>query len=258
MLRTASVSRKAASVPLFAALVYFTAWSVPVWGVPVWGQDAGGFGGVQSLGIAASYSPDSSHMLIGESEQRRLWSAGIEYTRLLRQGSRLRLDYEGSVQPFYLESDPTLTSTVFTYGGHTFVTPGQPVRVVSVERGPVGSVPLGAGPSIPFYALYGRQNTYAAVLAPLGARIGVLPRRRVQPSFAINLGLVFSARDIPVDDAERFNFMFEFGPGVQVYSSARSSLRLEYLYHHVSNAHLGNQNPGVDQGVFRVTFSRHR
>ena len=253
MLRAAFVSRKAASATLFFVPVFLLAWVAPARG-----QDAGGFGGVQSIGIATSYSPDSSHMLIGDSEQRRLWSAGIEYTHLLHQRSGFRLDYEGSVQPFYLESDPTLTGTYFSYGGHTFVTPQTPVRVVTLERGPVGSLPLGSGSSLPFYALYGRQNTYAAVLAPLGARVGTLPRRRVQPSFAIHLGLVFSARDIPVDDADQFNFMFEFGPGVQVYTGARSALRLEYLYHHVSNAHLGNLNPGVDQGVFRLTFSRYR
>ena len=56
----------------------------------------------------------------------------------------------------------------------------------------------------------------------------------------------------------RTEYMFEFGPGVQVFTGARSALRLEYLYHHVSNAHLGNLNPGVDQGVFRLTFSRYR
>jgi hypothetical protein len=33
---------------------------------------------------------------------------------------------------------------------------------------------------------------------------------------------------------------------------------VEYIYRHVSNAGQGNQNPGVDQGVVRVTVSLHR
>jgi hypothetical protein len=31
---------------------------------------------------------------------------------------------------------------------------------------------------------------------------------------------------------------------------------VEYLYRHVSNGSLGDVNPGIDQGVFRVTISR--
>jgi hypothetical protein len=122
----------------------------------------------------------------------------------------------------------------------------------------VGTAILGRGGAAPIYATFGRQNTYAAALVPLGGRLSALPRSRIQPSFAIDLGFVVSSRDIPIDDADQFNYLFSFGPGVQVYSNMRSSVRLEYIYRHISNAHQGYQNPGVDQGVFRVTLSRHR
>ena len=113
--------------------------------------------------------------------------------------------------------------------------------------------PIGVGRSAPLYALYGRQDTYAAAFSPLGARINALPRWRVQPSFALDLGFVVSARDIPVDEADQFNYMFSLGPGVQFFSSPQASVRVEYIYRHVSNAGQGYQNPGIDQGVFRVT-----
>jgi hypothetical protein len=121
----------------------------------------------------------------------------------------------------------------------------------------VGVVTEGNGASAPIYAYYGRQNTYAAALSPLGARVSGFPRSRLQPSFALDLGFVVSSRDLPVDLADQFNYMFSFGPGVQVFSSARSSVRLEYIYRHISNAHQGYQNPGVDQGVIRLTLSRY-
>ena len=167
----------------------------------------------------------------------------MEYTHLLHQGRRFRLDYEGSVMPLFEETDPTVTGTIFTNGGQSIITPQTPVRVVSVYRGPVGSRAHGRNRNVPLYALYGRQDTYAAAFSPLGARISALPRWRVQPSFAIDLGFVLSARDIPVDDADQFNFMFSFGPGVQFFTSPQASLRVEYIYRHVSNAGLGERTP---------------
>jgi hypothetical protein len=69
---------------------------------------------------------------------------------------------------------------------------------------------------------------------------------------------VVATRDIPVENASQFNFMFSFGPGVQIYSTPQSSIRIEYIYRHISNAGLGNTNPGVDQGTFRFTIIRSR
>ena len=211
---------------------------------------------MQSYGFSTSYSKTSSHILIGDAGQRRIWTLGVEYTHLLHQGQRFRLDYEGSVMPLFEETDPTVTGTIFTNGGQSVITPQTPVRVIAVAHGPVGSAPVGVGLSVPLYALFGRQDTYAAAFSPLGARISALPRWRVQPSFALDLGFVVSARDIPVDEADRFNYMFSLGPGVQFFSSPQASVRVEYIYRHVSNAAQGYENPGIDQGVLRVTMSR--
>jgi len=221
-------------------------------------QDSGGFRGTSSFGLAASYSPDSSHILIGTAGQRRTWTFGAEYARLLHQTPQLRFDYEASLTPFFLESDPTVTATVFTSSGQTIVTQQTPERVVRVDHGPVGSILTGNGSMAPIYAIFGRQNTYAASIAPLGVRVSALPRWIVQPSFAVNLGFVVSARDIPIDDSDQFNYTFALGPGVQFFTGQRTSWRLEYLYRHISNAGQGAQNPGIDQGVVRLTVSRHR
>jgi hypothetical protein len=244
--------RKAVRVSLFAGLV-----CVSGWGAPGWGQEKGAVGGVESFGFSSTYSADSSHILIGISEQRRTWTLGAEFTHLLRLREKYRLDYEGSILPLYEETDPTLLGTIVTIGGQTFVSAEGPVRVVQVAHGPIGVVTQGSV-SAPIYAIFGRQDTYAASIAPLGARIRAFPRRRIQPSFALDLGFVVSARDIPVDQSDQFNYMFSFGPGVELFTSPQGSWRLEYIYRHVSNAHQGEQNPGVDQGVVRVTLSLHR
>lgn len=245
--------RKAALVSIFAALI-----SPPCLSRAVLGQEASGLGGVQSFGFSSSYSPDSSHILIGESEHRRIWTIGAEYTRRLHEDSLLRFDYEASLMPIYEETDPTLIGTKFTFAGQDFITPQPPVRVVSVAHGPVGTAATGLTTSVPLYALFGRQNTYAAAISPLGVRVSALPRWRFQPSMAVDLGFVISARDIPVDHASRFNYLIAMGPGLQFFGDNHTSWRVEYLYRHMSNAGQGNQNPGVDQGVVRVTVSRHR
>jgi hypothetical protein len=244
---------KAARVSIFAGLACISAL-----GVAGRGQEAGGFGGVESFGFSSSYSPTSTHILIGDAEHRRVLTLGAEYTRLLRQRPRYRLDYEGSVMPLYEEYDPTVTGAIFTLDGAPIVSPEAPVRVIYVSNAPIGFAATGQNMTAPIYAVYGRESTYGAALTPLGARISAFPRRRFRPSFSLDLGFVVSHRDIPVDGSDRFNYLFSFGPGLEVFTCNKTSWRLEYLYRHMSNAGQGAQNPGVDQGVVRVTISLHR
>jgi hypothetical protein len=215
-------------------------------------------GGTQSIGVSTSYSPDSSHIFIGLAEQRRTWTAGIEYTHLLSYGNKLRWDYEGSVTPLYAESDPVSIGMTATVAGTTYMTPEAPQRVTFVNHAPVGIAHALDGAVSPIYPVYSRQTTYAAGVAPLGARVTAFPRRALRLSFAVDLGFVVSPRDMPVDLSDQFNYMFAFGPGVELYTSQSSSVRLEYIYRHISNADEGFVNPGVDQGVVRLTVSQHR
>ena len=231
--------RTAALAPIFAALAALTACAAP-------------------LGFSSTYSPSSSHILIGDAEQRRIVTLGLEYTHLVASSPHFRLDYVGSVLPLYEETDPFVQGTYFSLAGQSIVTQQPPTRVTYAIRGPVGAIAAGNGTTVPVFALTGRQNTYAAAFTPLGARIDALPRRRIQPTFAIDLGFVVSARDIPIDNSSSFNYLFSFGSGFELFTDAHTSWRLEYLYRHTSNAGQGAQNPGVDQGVVRVTLSHHR
>jgi hypothetical protein len=242
------------------SFVWFLAVIVCIFGLDqaVLGQEPGGVvGGSESFGVSTTWSPSSSHILIGTAEQRRIWSLGVEYTHRLALGENFRLDSEGSLLPLFEETDPAVFGSTVTIAGQTIVTPQTPVRVVQVARGPVGILTEGSLRA-PIYAIFGRQDTYAWSLAPLGARISVFPRRRIQPSFSLDTGFVVSARDIPIDYSDQFNYMFSFGPGVQLFANPRTSWRLEYFYRHLSNAHQGTENPGIDQGVVRVTLSMHR
>jgi hypothetical protein len=216
------------------------------------------YGGVSSFGISTTYSPDSSHILIGDSGQRKIWTAGVEYTHLLRETPLLRLDYEGSIMPVFEETDPTVLGTLFTSSGYPIITSQSPVRVLHIANGSVGTVLAGNNQTVPLYVLFGKQNTYAAAVTPIGIRLSAMPHWVLQPSMALDLGFVVSARDIPLDDCSQFNYMFAVGPGLQFFNSPHTSLRVEYLFRHISNAGQGDQNPGIDQGVVRLTVSmRH-
>jgi hypothetical protein len=245
--------RQAALVAIVAGLVCLSGM-----GSSAAGQESAGFGGAWSYGASWTYSPDSSHILIGDSEQRRVWTLGGEYSHVLQQGARFRFDYEAAVMPVWEERDPTVTGTEFFVSGQPVVTQLTPVRVVDVTNNSVGTILTANGTIAPVYALFGTENSYGAAIAPLGARVSAMPRWRVQPTFALDLGFVFGSRALPIDDATRFNFMFAAGPGIQFFIGKRDSLRLEYVYRHMSNAGIGDQNPGLDQGVVRVTVSRHR
>jgi hypothetical protein len=127
----------------------------------------------QSLGISFGYSPDSSHILIGISEQRRTWTGGVEYGRTLYGNNSIRADYEASVSPFFLERDPTASGSYAKLpDGSIENFPGVPTRVVKINGAPIGYIG-GIGPTpIPIYADgFGTEETYAASISPLGARI---------------------------------------------------------------------------------------
>ena len=240
-----------------AALVSIFVVGFSLLGATCGGQEPSGFGGVQSLSFSTSYGPNSSHILLGDAGQRRVWTLGPEYKHLLHQGPRFRLEYEGSAM-LWEESDPTLIGTTFTLNGQVVVTSEPAQRVVNVDTAPISTVTIGSLPPIPVYALFGRQDAYAAAVSPLGARVSAFPRSRVQPTFALDLGFVASPEDLPVDEAARFNYTFSLGPGIEFFKDRKTSWRVEYLYRHVSNAGKGFQNPGLDQGVVRLTVSGHR
>ncbi len=66
---------------------------------------------------------------------------------------------------------------------------------------------------------------------------------------------MYSTQPIPTQSAGSFNFTFDLGAGLEVYRSARTSIRAEYRYHHISNHNTATQNPGIDNGLFQVSYT---
>ena len=213
---------------------------------------------VNSFGIISAYSPDSSHIILGVAENRKLWSFGVSYSRRLWASPRAIWHYDGELLPFALEGDP-LTREIIHQTSPKVVTtvldggPGvscAPVTGSFAFTDPNGVVYSGTVDAF----CHGRQWTFGQAVSPLGLQWNFLPHRKIQPLFTAHVGYMYSTKPIPVSFAGSFNFTFDFGPGIEFYRTATRSFRAEYRYHHISNHNSASENPGIDNGLFQLAF----
>jgi opacity protein-like surface antigen len=100
-----------------------------------------------------------------------------------------------------------------------------------------------------------RESFYAQGFSPFGMRLNLRPSSRLQPTFSSHEGYIFSTQPLPLANAGSFNFAFEFGAGLEYYRTQHSSMRFEYLIQHYSNHNTADANPGVDTGLFKLSYT---
>jgi hypothetical protein len=207
------------------------------------------------------YSNDSSHMLLGYAEGRKIQAVGAAFAMRSFLTPRWSGAWVAEVRPYMSVTDPTMKGISLNF-------PQQPAYSGSVEftsavpvDKPVSSAPLNVilltqGQVYSGTATYiaGTRSTYVSALSPLGYKLTALPQHRVQPFVAALGGFAVSARDIPVFNSAAVNYTVEFGAGVEVFQTHSRSCQLEYRYHHLANTG-GAVNPGVDSGVLKATYS---
>jgi hypothetical protein len=240
-------------------------------------QDSGAYTRKNSFGVFGEYSNDSSHILLGSAEQRKLLDFGLTYSRLLITNRVVDFQYLLEITPVMLESDPLahdfLTATTTYPSGpplvqnfpeqtgavtacrplvlnstfHYMDNQGQPVTVQETET----------------QTCSGRQWTFGEGLSPVGLKLNFRTHHRWQPVFTGLGGYLFTTQPIPIAQAGSFNFTFSLGAGVEFYRSREKSkswfgnrsIRAEYRYHHISNHNTADYNPGIDNGLFQVTYA---
>jgi Lipid A 3-O-deacylase (PagL) len=222
--------------------------------------DSASFGRTNTYSVFLEYSNDSSRIVLGSAPNRKLVGLGVQYERRLVSNRALVWRYTAEFRPLILVSDPLATDTFTT------ISPPPPATIVA---GPDASFQCIAGsltasspnPTTGIPTVYtlsitcSRRWTFAQGFSPAGTRVNLLPHRRLQPTVSFLTGYMLSAKKIPVDTAGSFNFTFEFGAGLEFYQSQSRSMRLEYQIQHFSNAGTGQTNPGVDNGLFKLTYS---
>jgi opacity protein-like surface antigen len=104
------------------------------------------------------------------------------------------------------------------------------------------------------------QRVYAYGIggSPTGIQVNWVRYHRIQPFLASGGGFLFFNRQL--FGATQLNFTVQVGIGMELFRSDRHSLGIGYQYHHISNANLGRDNPGMDSHVVfvGVTFRRKR
>ncbi len=213
---------------------------------------------VNTFGVFGAYSGDSSHMVLGYAQNRKLLGFGVVYGRRLKQGSIVNLQYNAEFLPVALESDP-VTHTVVNQQTPTpevFVSDfRQSAACVASSESYSDTLPNGVTYSGTVATTCKRMWTVGEAFSPLGLQWNFRPRHRLQPVVIAHGGYIYSSQTIPIDFAGSFNFTFDLGAGVEFYRWSSRSIRADYRYHHISNHETANANPGIDNGVFQVTYA---
>jgi len=217
------------------------------------------FARVNTFGVFSAYSNDSSHILLGEAESRKLFFLGASYSRRLILNRFVNWEYNGELMPLALESDPTDHITT------TWITPGAPFPPVNATYVTYAACHNSSGTETltfdgtPYTFTYtstcGRQWTAGEAISPMGLQLNFLPRNKTQLFLICHGGYMYSTRPVPILYSGSFNFTFDAGAGVELYLAKTKSIRAEYRYHHFSNDQTAGANPGVDNGMLQVTYS---
>jgi len=224
------------------------------------------YGRRNTFSVFADYSNDSSHIIIGQEENRKIAALGIGYSLRLAHKEFFDFSYEPELRPLTLLRDPVVS------GISTVVVDGNPTVIDNLPAsgpfsGPTKNADCTSGTTV-FRGITqngvvysqtvtqqcGERWTYLGGISPLGLRLGFAKRRRVQPFLVANGGFLASAHDEPVNNSARFNFTFEVGGGVEVFRDHRHSFALDFRLRHMSNGYRGFYNPGIDNGVFRASY----
>jgi hypothetical protein len=220
--------------------------------------------------VFTEYSPDSTHIFLGISQDREFLSVGLAWHHRLLLNRVWELSWTPAVRPLMAESDPVRTAEnynvcVFPNGntdqpctpmsGFSRYIPRQPVLAPTPqavdESGSIGGQPYYTD----YTYHYGRRWTWVPGLSPVGFQAAFFPRSRLQPLFEVSGGFAASLRDIPLFGTSAFNFTFSFGTGVRIFHTLNRATEIEFRVQHFSNGYLGTANdPGIDSRMIRMSY----
>ncbi len=243
---------------LFLLFFILTSTTAAAW--PQSAESGPYFARKNTFSVFGAYSNDSSHILLGDAENRKLLDLGAAYARRLFLNHIVNWQYSGEVLPIALESDPTASETI------SQTEPTQSTRTGGIGAALLSCVPVSTAYSFTeangtpvAYTITqfcsGRRWTVGEGISPVGFQWNFLPRRKLQPFFIGHGGYMYSTQPIPITQAGAFNFTFDLGAGFELYRSKHRSVRAEYRYHHISNHDTAVTNPGIDSGLFQLTYS---
>src|SRR5207245_4634968 len=99
----------------------------------------------------------------------------------------------------------------------------------------------------PLYAHYWEPFHASAAGGSALFKYNFLTFGRWMPFWDLGLGMLWTdlAPRIP-EQSEQFNFVLESGPGAQYFMTESIALTVGARVHHISNAHIGDRNLGLN------------
>ena len=106
------------------------------------------------------------------------------------------------------------------------------------------------------YFIHGGQ--YAGGINPFIAKWNFTSPCKVAPYIAAVGGVLFGTRNLPPGDTAQINFTSGAEVGVQMFGKERNSWDLAVKAYHLSNASIGNHNPGINASLqFMLGYTWH-
>ena len=231
-------------------------------------QSSDAYSRKNTFSLFVEYSPTSSHILLGAARQRILADFGGAYTRRVVSFWGSDLGYHVELRPVLFESDPVaITTSTISYTAPPPIGPITSTTTVSAatvgkcqpSSGTTVFPPIDGEPPVTISSTTtcGRQWTFGQVFTPIGFQYSMGTHHRLQPFIIGTLGYMYTSRPVPVADAEAFNFVFDFGAGLELYRSnhKQRSISIESRYHHFSNRDTAEANPGTDNITYMLSYN---
>ena len=178
------------------------------------------------LGVWGGFSPGSTTW-IGKTSNRRLALLAFRAGRVM--GSKKNFSFEYTIDAAYARLVQPSETVVFQ----------------------------GSTPST-FIITSSGADANGFGLSPIGLKFIFRRHERVKPFVQTTGGFLIFDRAVPYDAAREFNFTFDVGGGVQIFSESRHAVMIGYKFHHFSNGGTRTVNPGVDSHVIYAGFSIFR
>jgi len=102
-----------------------------------------------------------------------------------------------------------------------------------------------------------RRAVFGTGILPVGERMILNPRSKLQISFYSNGGFTYFTRRILSEGATRFNIGLQFGNSYQYPVTKNSSVIVGYAENHLSNSNIHFKNPGLDMNLFYAQYIVH-
>lgn len=135
---------------------------------------------------------------------------------------------------------------------HNFGIGGRLGRVLTDEHGRSflrGSLEWNAE-VLPFHQFYGRDETATGgIINPLVAKWNFTSGKKATPFFEAIGGVIFTNKNFPPGDTASINFNSGAGMGLRVFTRMSRSIDFDVRALHISNASIGNHNPGVNASL---------